>query len=109
MGIASKMAATEQKKSLKSSNVKLAARDVVMSYKVIYVLSFVPILYVVYGVLLFRSLTGVGTAFFCAFFHNQSLVSLAPRLANKVSVFGLILCRSSSASCRRLVPSRMRC
>lgn len=52
MIVASRFAVAEQKKSLKSSSVKLAARDVVMSYKVIYVLTFIPVLYVFYGLLL---------------------------------------------------------
>ncbi|CAE7743536.1 SCT1 [Symbiodinium sp. CCMP2592] len=52
MLLASRFASVEQQKSLKSSSVKLAARDVVMSYKVIYVLTFIPVLYVIYGMLL---------------------------------------------------------
>lgn len=52
MLLASRFASVEQQKSLKSSSVKLAARDVVMSYKVIYVLMFIPVLYVIYGMLL---------------------------------------------------------
>jgi len=45
-------AASEQKKALKSSKVKLQGRDVLMSYKVIYVLSLVPALWITYAVLL---------------------------------------------------------
>lgn len=52
MIVASRFAVKEQQKSLKSSSVKLAARDVVMSYKVIYVLTCIPVLYVFYGSLL---------------------------------------------------------
>ncbi|CAE7657983.1 unnamed protein product [Symbiodinium pilosum] len=52
MLLSNRFASVEQQKSLKSSSVKLAARDVVMSYKVIYVLTFVPVLYVIYGLLL---------------------------------------------------------
>jgi len=52
MLIASKLAVGEQQKSLKASSVKLAARDVVMSYKIIYVLSLVPVLYLIYGSLI---------------------------------------------------------
>lgn len=51
--LASRAAAIEQKKSLKASSVKLAARDVLMSYKVIYVLMCVPLMYLLYGGLLF--------------------------------------------------------
>lgn len=54
IAIASRYAAIEREKSLKSSNVKLTARDVVMSYKVIYVLVCIPCLYMFYGFLLFR-------------------------------------------------------
>jgi len=50
--IATRLATTEQQKSLRASTVKLAARDVVMSYKVIYVLILVPCLYVFYGSLI---------------------------------------------------------
>eukprot|EP00929_Paragymnodinium_shiwhaense_P016846 TRINITY_DN1254_c0_g1_i1.p1 TRINITY_DN1254_c0_g1~~TRINITY_DN1254_c0_g1_i1.p1 ORF type:complete len:688 (-),score=131.68 TRINITY_DN1254_c0_g1_i1:337-2400(-) len=52
--IARKFAATEQAKALKASTVKLAARDVVMSYKIIYVLVLVPLEFIVYGSLLFK-------------------------------------------------------
>lgn len=52
MIVSSRFAVKEQQKSLKSSSVKLAARDVVMSYKVIYVLTCIPILYVFYGLML---------------------------------------------------------
>jgi len=52
MLVANRYATVEQQKSLKSSSVKLAARDVVMSYKVIYVLICVPVLYVLYGTLI---------------------------------------------------------
>mmetsp|Transcript_20095 Transcript_20095/g.45417 ORF Transcript_20095/g.45417 Transcript_20095/m.45417 type:complete len:701 (-) Transcript_20095:35-2137(-) len=52
MFVASRFAVAEQAKSLKTSSVKVAARDVVMSYKVIYVLSLVPILFLLYSVLL---------------------------------------------------------
>lgn len=52
MMVSSRFAVKEQQKSLKSSSVKLAARDVVMSYKVIYVLTCIPILYVFYGLML---------------------------------------------------------
>mmetsp|Transcript_52331 Transcript_52331/g.150817 ORF Transcript_52331/g.150817 Transcript_52331/m.150817 type:complete len:717 (-) Transcript_52331:50-2200(-) len=57
MFFASKFAATEQRKALKASSTKLAARDVVMSYKIIYVLILVPCLYIIYGslILLFCS------------------------------------------------------
>mmetsp|Transcript_49805 Transcript_49805/g.115634 ORF Transcript_49805/g.115634 Transcript_49805/m.115634 type:complete len:685 (-) Transcript_49805:96-2150(-) len=50
--LASKLAVTEQKNALRASTVKLAARDVVLSYKIIYVLVFVPVLYLLYGVLI---------------------------------------------------------
>jgi len=51
--VARAFAATEQKKALKASSVKLAARDVLMSYKIIYCLMLVPVLYILYiGVLL---------------------------------------------------------
>lgn len=51
--VARAFAASEQKKALKGSSVKLAARDVLMSYKIIYCLMLVPALYIVYiGVLL---------------------------------------------------------
>ncbi|CAE8660722.1 unnamed protein product, partial [Polarella glacialis] len=53
MIVASRLAATEQKKALKSSVVKVAARDVVMSYKVIYVLCGIPLLFLFYGFLLY--------------------------------------------------------
>eukprot|EP00931_Biecheleriopsis_adriatica_P036060 TRINITY_DN20795_c0_g1_i1.p1 TRINITY_DN20795_c0_g1~~TRINITY_DN20795_c0_g1_i1.p1 ORF type:complete len:664 (-),score=103.17 TRINITY_DN20795_c0_g1_i1:203-2194(-) len=52
MTVASHFAGNEQQKSLKASNVKLFAFDVVMSYKVIYVLMSVPILYVIYGLMI---------------------------------------------------------
>jgi len=52
MLIASKWAVSEQHKALKASKVKVAARDVVMSYKIIYVLTLVPVLYVFYGSLI---------------------------------------------------------
>lgn len=52
MIVSSRFAVKEQQKSLKSSSVKLAAYDVVMSYKVIYVLTCIPILYVFYGFML---------------------------------------------------------
>eukprot|EP00411_Alexandrium_monilatum_P086009 CAMPEP_0175725048 /NCGR_PEP_ID=MMETSP0097-20121207/47563_1 /TAXON_ID=311494 /ORGANISM="Alexandrium monilatum, Strain CCMP3105" /LENGTH=692 /DNA_ID=CAMNT_0017032819 /DNA_START=1 /DNA_END=2079 /DNA_ORIENTATION=+ len=52
--IATRIALKEQQKSLKASSVKLKAYDVVMSYKIIYVLAFVPFLYLVYGVLIWR-------------------------------------------------------
>eukprot|EP00405_Crypthecodinium_cohnii_P015654 CAMPEP_0206458594 /NCGR_PEP_ID=MMETSP0324_2-20121206/23664_1 /ASSEMBLY_ACC=CAM_ASM_000836 /TAXON_ID=2866 /ORGANISM="Crypthecodinium cohnii, Strain Seligo" /LENGTH=744 /DNA_ID=CAMNT_0053929965 /DNA_START=30 /DNA_END=2264 /DNA_ORIENTATION=- len=52
MFIASRWASSEQKKALKASTVKLAARDVVMSYKVLSVLSLIPVLYIFYGVLI---------------------------------------------------------
>merc|ERR1740117_2289590 len=48
MYVAGKLAVVEQKKALAASSVKLAARDVVMSYKIIYVLVFIPIMYVIY-------------------------------------------------------------
>ncbi|CAE8742764.1 unnamed protein product [Polarella glacialis] len=54
MIVVSRLAATEQRKSLQSSTVKLAARDVVMSYKVIYALIFVPLLFLFYSLLLWR-------------------------------------------------------
>lgn len=50
--IASVLAAEEQRKALKASTVKLAARDVVMSYKIIYVLVLVPCLWIAYAVVL---------------------------------------------------------
>jgi len=46
--VARAWASTEQKKALKASSVKLAARDVLMSYKIIYCLMLVPILYFFY-------------------------------------------------------------
>lgn len=52
MYIASRFAESEQRKALKASSTKLAARDVVMSYKIIYVLILVPFLYVIYGTLI---------------------------------------------------------
>ncbi|CAJ1461602.1 unnamed protein product [Effrenium voratum] len=52
MMIASRFALVEQHKAKQSSTVKLAARDVVMSYKVIYVLICIPIMWVCYGILL---------------------------------------------------------
>lgn len=52
MAISSRLAVIEQDKSLKASSVKLAARDVVMSFKIIYVLVLIPMMYVVYGSLL---------------------------------------------------------
>mmetsp|Transcript_19569 Transcript_19569/g.45496 ORF Transcript_19569/g.45496 Transcript_19569/m.45496 type:complete len:707 (+) Transcript_19569:132-2252(+) len=53
MMLAQALASQEQKKALASSSVKLAARDVVMSYTIIYCLCFVPVLYFTYAVLLF--------------------------------------------------------
>merc|ERR1712087_882577 len=54
MAIASHFAAIEQQKALKASapGVKLAARDVVMSFKVIYCLVLVPCLYCIYGLIM---------------------------------------------------------
>mmetsp|Transcript_8013 Transcript_8013/g.18717 ORF Transcript_8013/g.18717 Transcript_8013/m.18717 type:complete len:696 (+) Transcript_8013:107-2194(+) len=52
MMLAQWLASQEQKKALASSKVKLAARDVVMSYTIIYCLCFVPALYFAYTVLL---------------------------------------------------------
>lgn len=54
MLLASYLAVGEQKKSLEASKVKLAARDVVLSYKIIYVLVFVPFLFLIYGALIWR-------------------------------------------------------
>lgn len=53
IAISRRWAVMEQAKSLKASTVKLAARDVVMSYKIIYVLTLIPIMYVFYASLLF--------------------------------------------------------
>lgn len=53
IAISRRWAVMEQAKSLKASTVKLAARDVVMSYKIIYVLIMIPIMYVFYASLLF--------------------------------------------------------
>lgn len=47
------IAVKEQAKALKGSIVKVAARDVLMSYKIIYCLVLVPFLYSLYAVLLF--------------------------------------------------------
>merc|ERR1740121_1087393 len=54
MSIASHFAAIEQQKALKASapGVKLAARDVIMSYKVLYCLILVPCLYCIYGLIM---------------------------------------------------------
>eukprot|EP00928_Gymnodinium_smaydae_P008015 TRINITY_DN12879_c0_g4_i2.p1 TRINITY_DN12879_c0_g4~~TRINITY_DN12879_c0_g4_i2.p1 ORF type:complete len:760 (+),score=124.35 TRINITY_DN12879_c0_g4_i2:229-2280(+) len=53
MYIASRLASNERLKSLQASTVKLTARDVVMSYKIIYVLIFVPALFLFYFLLFF--------------------------------------------------------
>jgi len=53
IAISRRWAVIEQAKSLKASSVKLAARDVVMSYKIIYVLMMIPIMYLFYASLLF--------------------------------------------------------
>lgn len=52
MFLANKWAAVEQKKALKSSTVKLKGMDVLMSYKVMYVLGLVPALYLLYGLII---------------------------------------------------------
>merc|ERR1740121_2797025 len=54
MSIASHFAGIEQQKALKASapGVKLAARDVIMSYKVLYCLILVPCLYCIYGLIM---------------------------------------------------------
>jgi hypothetical protein len=52
MYLASRFAMSEQQKALKASSVKLAARDVVMSYKIIAILVLVPIMFVIYAVVL---------------------------------------------------------
>lgn len=54
MTVASILAVGEQKKSLEASTVKLKARDVVLSYKIIYVIVFVPFLFLIYGTLIWR-------------------------------------------------------
>lgn len=61
MVIARALAVGEQKKALQASKVKVAARDVVMSYKIIYIIVFTPILYVIYAILLF-TLTSYSTS-----------------------------------------------
>eukprot|EP00927_Polykrikos_kofoidii_P080917 TRINITY_DN7795_c0_g1_i1.p1 TRINITY_DN7795_c0_g1~~TRINITY_DN7795_c0_g1_i1.p1 ORF type:complete len:705 (-),score=131.20 TRINITY_DN7795_c0_g1_i1:24-2093(-) len=48
--IASKLAVDQQKKALKESKVKLAARDVLMSYRIIYYMIVTPALYLLYVV-----------------------------------------------------------
>jgi len=50
--IVQRWATAEQAKALKGSTVKLAARDVLMSYKIIFVFGVVPVLYVFYVMLL---------------------------------------------------------
>lgn len=53
IAIAGKLAVIEQQKALKaSSGVKLAARDVLMSYKIIYAMVCIPSLYVFYSFVL---------------------------------------------------------
>merc|ERR1712232_97314 len=47
------MAVKEMKKALASSTVKLAARDVEMSYTIIYCVALVPFLWITYAVLLY--------------------------------------------------------
>merc|ERR1712032_537131 len=54
MMLASWLAVNEQKKSLEASTVKLAARDVLLSYRIIYVLVFVPFLFLLYGTLIWQ-------------------------------------------------------
>jgi len=58
--IARAMAVKEQKKALQNSKVKLAARDVVLSYKILYCLALVPVLFIIYSALLF-ALSGLST------------------------------------------------
>jgi len=50
--IVQRWATMEQAKALKGSTVKLAARDVIMSYQIIFVFAVVPVLYCVYVTLL---------------------------------------------------------
>lgn len=50
--LARALAVKEQRKALAASSVKIAARDVVMSYKIIYCIALVPCLYVLYTILL---------------------------------------------------------
>jgi len=54
MMVASALARSEQKKAREASTVKLEARDVVLSFKIIYVLVFVPFLFLIYGTLIWR-------------------------------------------------------
>lgn len=52
MAISGRLAVIEQDKALKASSVKVAARDVLMSYKIMYVLIMIPMLFLIWGCIL---------------------------------------------------------
>jgi glycerol-3-phosphate O-acyltransferase/dihydroxyacetone phosphate acyltransferase len=64
MMLASYLARGDQRKSLKASTVKLQARDVVLSFKIIYVLVFVPFLFLIYGTLIWQLTSWTATSRF---------------------------------------------
>mmetsp|Transcript_116969 Transcript_116969/g.330984 ORF Transcript_116969/g.330984 Transcript_116969/m.330984 type:complete len:588 (+) Transcript_116969:87-1850(+) len=93
IAFAGRLAVREQQKALKASDVKLAARDVLMSFKIIYCVVFIPILYLVYILIL---------CFVCRW--SATSIILASASAPLFAFFGMKASEQGVRNYKNLVP-----